>query len=202
MRGKVDWMTGKKIIIAVVFIAFFLLIGLSIGAVINVSDDQMRERSLQTLQDSEGRDNHHAVGLNLLGTESEAVINTEEPLRDIIQDNEVTVVNFFASWCEPCKRETPELNEYAQDTADSDVQVVGINIDDSVKNRDELLKTYDVQYPVFELADEADMTKEFKISLMPTTFFIDSNGEVVRAYIGEIGPELITNYINYVKERQ
>ena len=195
-------MTVKRVITVVIFVAFFLLIGISIGAVINVSDDQMRERSLQTLQDSEGRDNHHAVGLNLLDTESDAVINSEEPLNEIIQNNEVTVVNFFASWCEPCKRETPELNEYAMDTAGSDVQVVGINIDDSVKNRNEFLETYDVQYPVFELTDEAAMTEEFKISLMPTTFFIDSNGEVVRAYIGEIGPELITNYINYVKERQ
>lgn len=195
-------MTVKRVITVVIFVAFFLLIGISIGAVINVSDDQMRERSLQTLQDSKGRDNHHAVGLNLLDTESDAVINSEEPLNEIIQNNEVTVVNFFASWCEPCKRETPELNEYAMDTVDSDVQIVGINIDDSVKNRDAFLKTYDVQYPVFELTDEAAMTEEFKISLMPTTFFIDSNGEVVRAYIGEIGPELITNYINYVKERQ
>lgn len=195
-------MAGKRVITIVIFVAFFLLIGISIGAVINVSDDQMRERSLQTLQDSEGRDNHHAVGLNLLNTESDAVINSKVPLNEIIQNNEVTVVNFFASWCDPCKRETPELNEYAMDTADSDVQIVGINIDDSVKNRDEFLETYDVQYPVFELTDEAGMTEEFKISLMPTTFFIDSNGEVVRAYIGEIGPELITNYINYVKERQ
>ncbi|CDZ99069.1 Thiol-disulfide oxidoreductase ResA [Jeotgalicoccus saudimassiliensis] len=195
-------MTGKKLIIAVVFIAFFLLIGISIGAVINMSDDQMRERSLKTLQDSEGRDNHHAVGLNLLNTGNKAVINSDEPLEEIIKNNEVTVVNFFASWCEPCKRETPELNEYAMETAESDIQVVGINIDDSVKNRDAFLDTYDVQYPVFELTDEAGMTDEFKISLMPTTFFVDSNGEVVRAYIGEIGPELITNYINYVKERQ
>lgn len=195
-------MTGKKLIIAVVFVAFFLLIGISIGAVINMSDDEMRERSLKTLQDSEGRDNHHAVGLNLLDTQSKTVINSEQPLGEIIKNNEVTVVNFFASWCEPCKRETPELNDYAIDTAGSDVQVVGINIDDSVKNRNEFLETYDVQYPVFELTDEADMTDEFKISLMPTTFFVDSNGEVVRAYIGEIGPELITNYINYVKERQ
>ena len=195
-------MTGKKLIIAVVFIAFFLLIGISIGAVINMSDDQMRERSLKTLQDSEGRDNHHAVGLNLLDTGTEAVINSDEPLEEIIKNNEVTVVNFFASWCEPCKRETPELNEYAMETAESDVQVVGINIDDSEKNRDAFLDTYGVKYPVFELTDEAGMTDEFKISLMPTTFFVDSNGEVVRAYIGEIGPELITNYINYVKERQ
>ncbi|CAD2077839.1 Thiol-disulfide oxidoreductase ResA [Jeotgalicoccus aerolatus] len=195
-------MTGKKLIGTVIFIAFFLLVGVSIGAVINVSDDQMREQSLETLQSSEGRDNHHAVGLNLLDTGSNAVINSEQPLNDIIKDNEVTVVNFFASWCEPCKRETPELNEYAQDTAGEGVQVVGVNIDDSVQNRDEFLETYDVQYPVYELTDEAEMTETFKISLMPTTFFVDSSGEVVRAYIGEISPELITNYINYVKERQ
>lgn len=195
-------MTGKKLIGTVIFIAFFLLVGVSIGAVINVSDDQMREQSLETLQSSEGRDNHHAVGLNLLDTGSNAVINSEQPLNDIIKDNEVTVVNFFASWCEPCKRETPELNEYAQNTAGEGVQVVGVNIDDSVQNRDEFLETYDVQYPVYELTDEAEMTETFKISLMPTTFFVDSSGEVVRAYIGEISPELITNYINYVKERQ
>ena len=195
-------MTGKKLIGTVIFIAFFLLVGVSIGAVINVSDDQMREQSLETLQSSEGRDNHHAVGLNLLDTGWNAVINSEQPLNDIIKDNEVTVVNFFASWCEPCKRETPELNEYAQDTAGEGVQVVGVNIDDSVQNRDEFLETYDVQYPVYELTDEAEMTETFKISLMPTTFFVDSSGEVVRAYIGEISPELITNYINYVKERQ
>ena len=195
-------MTGKKLIGTVIFIAFFLLVGVSIGAVINVSDDQMREQSLETLQSSEGRDNHHAVGLNLLDTGSNAVINSEQPLNDIIKDNEVTVVNFFAFWCEPCKRETPELNEYAQDTAGEGVQVVGVNIDDSVQNRDEFLETYDVQYPVYELTDEAEMTETFKISLMPTTFFVDSSGEVVRAYIGEISPELITNYINYVKERQ
>lgn len=195
-------MTGKKLIGTVIFIAFFLLVGVSIGAVINVSDDQMREQSLETLQSSEGRDNHHAVGLNLLDTGSNAVINSEQPLNDIIKDNEVTVVNFFASWCEPCKQETPELNEYAQDTAGEGVQVVGVNIDDSVQNRDEFLETYDVQYPVYELTDEAEMTETFKISLMPTTFFVDSSGEVVRAYIGEISPELITNYINYVKERQ
>ena len=155
-------MTGKKLIGTVIFIAFFLLVGVSIGAVINVSDDQMREQSLETLQSSEGRDNHHAVGLNLLDTGSNAVINSEQPLNDIIKDNEVTVVNFFASWCEPCKRETPELNEYAQDTAGEGVQVVGVNIDDSVQNRDEFLETYDVQYPVYELTDEAEMTETFK----------------------------------------
>lgn len=194
-------MSLRKIIIGVVFIVFFLVVGVSIGAVINVSDEELREQSLKTLQDSEGRDNHHAVGLNALDMESEVVINSEQSLESLVTDNEVTVVNFFASWCEPCKRETPELNEYASQTADSDVQVVGINIDDSTANRDEFLDQFEVSYPVYELTNEAAVTDEFKISLMPTTFFLDSEGEVIRAYIGEISPDLITDYVNYVKER-
>src|SRR5699024_3176252 len=136
-------------------------------------------------------------GLNLLDTGSNAVINSEQPLNDIIKDNEVTVVNFFASWCEPCKRETPELNEYAQDTAGEGVQVVGVNIDDSVQNRDEFLETYDVQYPVYELTDEAEMTETFKISLMQTNFFVDSSGEVVSALLVTICSVLHTKYYNY-----
>ncbi|MCK1976263.1 TlpA family protein disulfide reductase [Jeotgalicoccus huakuii] len=194
-------MSLRKIIIGVVFIVFFLVVGVSIGAVINVSDEELREQSLKTLQDSEGRDNHHAVGLNALDMESEVVINSDQSLESLVTDNEVTVVNFFASWCEPCKRETPELNEYASQTADSDVQVVGINIDDSTANRDEFLDQFEVSYPVYELTNEAAVTDEFKISLMPTTFFLDSEGEVIRAYIGEISPDLITDYVNYVKER-
>ena len=194
-------MSLRKIIIGVVFIVFFLVVGVSIGAVINVSDEELREQSLKTLQDSEGRDNHHAVGLNALDMESEVVINSDQSLESLVTENEVTVVNFFASWCEPCKRETPELNEYASQTADSDVQVVGINIDDSTANRDEFLDQFKVSYPVYELTNEAAVTDEFKISLMPTTFFLNSEGEVIRAYIGEISPDLITDYVNYVKER-
>ncbi|WP_166627264.1 TlpA disulfide reductase family protein [Jeotgalicoccus sp. S0W5] len=194
-------MSLRKIIIGVVFIVFFLVVGVSIGAVINVSDEELREQSLKTLQDSEGRDNHHAVGLNALNMESEVVINSDQSLESLVADNKVTVVNFFASWCDPCKRETPELNEYASQTADSDVQVVGINIDDSTANRDEFLDQFEVSYPVYELTNEAAVTDEFKISLMPTTFFLDSEGEVIRAYIGEISPDLITDYVNYVKER-
>lgn len=194
-------MKSRKVIIAIIFVCFFILIGISIGTVLNISDEELKDQSLKTLQDSEGRDNHHAVGQSLSNLSSEVVLNSDESLDDIISNNEVTVINFFASWCDPCKRETPELIEYAESNAGTDIQIVGINIDDSDENRDEFLDSYEVSYPVFEFTDEKAITDEYKISLMPTTFFVDSSGEIVRAYIGEISPELITNYVNYVKER-
>src|SRR5699024_7584095 len=103
-------MKSRKVIIAIIFVCFFILIGISIGTVLNISDEELRDQSLKTLQDSEGRDNHHAVGQSLSNLSSEVVLNSDESLDDIISNNEVTVINFFASWCDPCKRETQSLS--------------------------------------------------------------------------------------------
>ncbi|WP_411843507.1 TlpA disulfide reductase family protein [Salinicoccus sp. HZC-1] len=193
-------MKPKNIIIIVVLAVFFILVGAGIGAVLNVSDDRLEQQSLETLKSSEGRDNHHAVGKNILNKEFSGVINDAEAFEDIIASNEVTVVNFFASWCDPCRRETPELIEYHEEHSGEALDVVGVNIDDSPENRDKFLGELEVTYPVFEFENEPEAIESYKIHLMPTTFFVDSEGMIVRAYIGEVGVGLIDSYVNYVKE--
>lgn len=193
-------MTKKRVLIIIAAGAASLLIGASIGAVLNYSENQFEEQALETLQSTEGRDNHHAVGENISESDLTEVMNANADFNDIIVNNEVTVVNFFASWCEPCKRETPALNEYHLDHLDEPIDIIGVNIRDSEENRDAFLADYEVQYPVYELDDEDQAIDDYKIQVMPTTFFVDSNGDVIRAYIGEVSPELVTNYINYVKE--
>lgn len=193
-------MTKKRVLILLVIAAASLLIGAAIGAVLNYSDVQFEEQALETLQSTEGRDNHHAVGENVTESSLTEVMNANEAFNDIISNNEVTVVNFFASWCDPCKRETPALNEYHQDHLDEPIDIIGVNISDSGENRDQFLEDYEVEYPIFEFEDEDQALDDYKIQLMPTTFFVDSDGEVIRAYIGEVSPELVTSYINYVKE--
>lgn len=193
-------MNKKRIIIIAVLALFFLLVGAGIGAVLNVSNEQLEQQSLETLEDTEGRDNHHAVGENILDESFTDVINNEDSLEDTVKNNDVTVVNFFASWCDPCKRETPALNEYHSDHDSENIDIVGINIDDSEQERDEFLDEFEVTYPVYEFENEADAIGTYSIHLMPTTFFVDNEGKIIRAYIGEVGPDLIDSYVNYVKE--
>ncbi|MCG7331636.1 TlpA disulfide reductase family protein [Salinicoccus roseus] len=179
---------------------FFFFVGAGIAAVVNMSEEGLKEQSLQTLQDSEGRDNHHAVGMNILGEPMTGIRNDGTSLESIIQSNEVTVINFFASWCDPCRRETPELNAFHEEKKDEPVAIVGINVDDKAANRDAFLEEFEVAYPVFEFSDEKAAIEAYNIHLMPTTFFVDGEGEVIRAYVGEVEQGLINNYTNYVKE--
>lgn len=193
-------MNKKRVLIIIAIAAGSLLVGAAIGAVLNYSENQFDNQALETLQSTEGRDNHHAVGKNIMENDLAEVMNANADFNDIIGNNEVTVVNFFASWCDPCKRETPALNDYHLDNLDTPIDIIGVNISDSKANRDAFLTEYEVEYPIFEFDDEDQALDDYKIQLMPTTFFVDSDGEIIRAYIGEVSPELVTNYINYVKE--
>lgn len=193
-------MKTKNIIIILVLTVFFFFVGAGIAAVVNMSEEGLKEQSLQTLQDSEGRDNHHAVGMNILGEPMTGIRNDGTSLESIIQSNEVTVINFFASWCDPCRRETPELNAFHEEKKDEPVAIVGINVDDKAANRDAFLEEFEVAYPVFEFSDEKAAIEAYNIHLMPTTFFVDGEGEIIRAYVGEVEQNLINDYTNYVKE--
>ncbi|MHC0553100.1 TlpA disulfide reductase family protein [Salinicoccus sp. CNSTN-B1] len=190
----------KNIVIIIILGLFFLTVGAGVTAVINMSEEGLKEQSLKTLQESEGKDNHHAVGMNIIDEKMEGVRNDEEKMKAIIKDNEVTVINFFASWCDPCRRETPELNEFHQAHKDQAVDIIGINVDDKASNRDKFLEEFKVSYPVYEFSDENSALQTFNIHLMPTTFFVDSEGEIIRAYVGEVERKLLQDYINYVKE--
>lgn len=193
-------MIKKRVLIIIALAAGSLMIGVAIGAVLNYSEVQFEEQALQTLESTEGRDNHYAVEKNILENSLTEVMNASVDFNDIIENNEVTVVNFFASWCNPCKRETPALNEYHLDHLDEPIDIIGVNISDSESNRDAFLEEYEVQYPIFEFNNETQALDDYNIQVMPTTFFVDSEGDIIRAYIGEVSPELVTNYINYVKE--
>src|SRR5699024_10685310 len=162
------------------------------------SDERLQQQSIETLQTSEGRDNHHAVGRNILDGEFTGVINDSGSFRETIASNDVTVVNFFASRCDPCRRETPELIEYQDSRGAEGLNGVSISIEYCVSSRDKFLEEFGVTYPVYEFAVGPGAIESWKIRLTPTTFLIDCEGTIVRAYIGAVATDLIDSYVNYV----
>jgi len=96
----------------------------------------------------------------------------------------LTLVNFWATWCEPCKQEMPILQELSGRYPKKDLRVIGVNVD---KNRkapvDRFLKDLGIRYTV--IRGERRITAIWGgIGVLPTTFLVDSRGKVVDRFKG------------------
>ena len=96
----------------------------------------------------------------------------------------VVVLNFWASWCPPCRQETPDLVGLAREFESKGVQVVGISMDDGPEPVHLFVKQFHIPYPV--LLPDAGSSLVAAVESLPTTFVIDRNGRVAAVHIGAI----------------
>lgn len=93
------------------------------------------------------------------------------------------VLNFWASWCQPCRAEIPTLNSFYQEHREQAL-VVGVGLDPAdAANASKLQQDFKVSYPlVFE---DVASTLGIDISYMPTTVFINPQGKIVKTEVRE-----------------
>jgi peroxiredoxin len=122
-------------------------------------------------------------------------------------DGRSLVINFWATWCAPCRHEIPMLRDLAGAWADRGVTVVGIAVDhaDAVSK---FVKELRIPYPVLVGEEDAlDLARGLGVEtpVFPFTVFTDRRGEVVALYVGELHePEanLILGVVETVNENQ
>jgi peroxiredoxin len=93
------------------------------------------------------------------------------------QRGQVVLVNFWASWCGPCRQEIPHLNRLHEKYRASGFQVLGINIDDDARVATELATRLGVKFPVL-LDTDKKASRLYDMSAMPATVVIDRDGRV------------------------
>ncbi len=110
-------------------------------------------------------------------------------LTDLIGNNKVVLVNFWATWCGPCRREIPELVELQREFKDKGFEVVGLTVEDPVNERDNVetfRERFKINYKigfspreVFFIFNGADPRGP-----IPQTFIFDRNGKLVDSVKG------------------
>ena len=106
---------------------------------------------------------------------------------------QVTVVNFWATWCPPCIEEIPSLNRLRKKMAGSHFELISINYAEDEKAIREFMKIVNVEFPVL-LDRDGNFARKWNVISYPSTFIIDANGKIrygVNAAIEWDDPEVI-----------
>lgn len=111
---------------------------------------------------------------------------------ETLRQGEVTMVNFWASWCGPCVDEHPLLVELAQRTG---VRIVGVNYKDAAANARRFLGRYGNPFAAIGADTTGRTAIEWGVYGMPETFIIDKEGRVAFKHVGPLTPDAIQRNI-------
>ncbi len=92
-------------------------------------------------------------------------------------------LNFFTSWCPPCRAEMPDMQKFYED---SDVAVLAVNMYEREHDTDDVpvfIEEFDLSLPVV-IDDSLEVTYRYGVTVMPTTYILDSEGVIVNVSIG------------------
>ena len=108
----------------------------------------------------------------------------------------VVVLNFWASWCPPCKEETPALNHLQKYIEGRNALVLGVSVDEDSEAYEKFLKEYGIIFPTFR-EPTRKVALDYGTSLYPDTYIIDRRGKIARKFFGPQqwdSPELLAYF--------
>jgi len=95
----------------------------------------------------------------------------------------VVVVDFWASWCVPCRRSFPWMNEMHEKYAEAGLVIIAVNVDRERENADAFLAKYPASFQIL-YDPTAALAKEYEVQVMPTSFVIGRAGEIIEQHAG------------------
>lgn len=119
----------------------------------------------------------------LIGTVCAASPPAAEPLDLARHRGQVVIVDFWASWCKPCRQSIPWLNTMRARYGASGLTIIGVNVDAERRDADRFLRDVPIEFEIIFDPDGA-LAKQFKVQAMPTTYVFDRTGKLVETQLG------------------
>ena len=144
------------------FIMLVLLIVMVYTIVINVDADAKAGPSVNTLAPNFSLKSNHDENISL---------------KRVVAANEVTLVNFWATWCPPCRKEIPDLNRIYGEFRKRGVEILAVNLQEDPETVKTFVRENKMEFPIL-FDNEGKVGRNYQIYYIPTTFVLDNSGRI------------------------
>ncbi|MBI4233796.1 MAG: TlpA family protein disulfide reductase [Chloroflexi bacterium] len=107
----------------------------------------------------------------------------------------VVVIDFWASWCPPCREEAPGLAQVSGEYQKRGVEFVGIAIWDKEKDALGFIRRFSILYPN-GLDAQGKIAVDYGVTGIPEKYFVDRSGNLVRKFVGPMTPEKLRSILD------
>jgi thiol-disulfide isomerase/thioredoxin len=111
----------------------------------------------------------------------------------------VVLIDFWASWCAPCKKSFPALNELHERYGSRGLIILAVNVDEQRAKMEAFLKSMPAKFAVVRDAEQKLVAKT-EVESMPTSFVLDATGRVRFLHNGYLGDETKKEYMREIEE--
>ena len=111
------------------------------------------------------------------------------------------ILNFWATWCPPCKAEMPHMQNFYLKNQNKDVTLLAVNLTSSDKGLDvvdEFVKDYQLTFPIL-LDTEGVVGNMYKVYSIPTSYILDSKGIITQKIVGPMDEDRMNQLITSIK---
>ena len=118
---------------------------------------------------------------------SPLVLDMDDNVVEIGSNNDILIINFWATWCAPCKKEMPSLNNLAENMKQDDVRIITVA---SGRNSKEAIESFFSDNDLVNLKKFRDpkgkIAMSYGVTALPTTVVVDPSGKEIGRIIGDI----------------
>lgn len=110
------------------------------------------------------------------------------------------ILNFWATWCPPCKAEMPHMQEFYEEQKNNQVTILAVNLTTSEKSSDNIgsfVKDYGLTFPIV-LDSEGQVGQTYQAVTIPTSYIIDTKGVIRKKIVGPMDKEMMTELLQSV----
>jgi thiol-disulfide isomerase/thioredoxin len=196
LRGRLQRLAAAAAAVAILVLALWQ------AGVLFQSDDSNTGAGValeapETSLDTPGAD-QATVGLGEGDLAPDFVFSSFDGTRVRLSDfrGRAVLLNFWATWCVPCRVELPQMDTLLQQYGDSRLAVLAINGGESASRASGYIRKLDIRLTAFGYDPKSAVARRYAVQGLPTSYFIDAQGVVTRVVAGQLTPRIMQSGVD------